>query len=58
MHISKKNDGTNPQTAFLTGPTKVDESISTIPLQQNLTIQQRCDRVKAQAQNIPILGIA
>jgi hypothetical protein len=58
MYVSKESDGTNPQTAFVTRPTKVDESISTILLQQNMTIQQRCDRVKAQAQNIPILGIA
>ena len=58
MHISKKNDGTNPQTTFVTRLTKFDESISPILLQQNMTIEQHCDRVKAQAQHIPIRGIA
>jgi hypothetical protein len=38
MHISKESDGTNPQTAFITRPANVDESISPILLQQNMTI--------------------
>ena len=38
MYISKESDGTNPQTAFVTRLTKVDESILLILLQQNMTI--------------------
>jgi hypothetical protein len=38
MYAGKENDGANPQTSFVTRPTKVDESISTILLQQNMTI--------------------
>jgi hypothetical protein len=57
MYISKESDGTNPQTDFVTRPTKVDEFISPILLQQNIAIWQRYDRVKAQAQHVPIRGI-
>jgi hypothetical protein len=38
MYISKESDGTNPQTAFVTRLTKVDESILLIFLQQNMSI--------------------
>ena len=38
MYISKESDGTNPQTAFVTRPAKVDELILLILLQQNMTI--------------------
>jgi hypothetical protein len=38
MYASKEIDGTNPQTAFVTRPTKTNKFILPSLLQQNMTI--------------------